>query len=527
MKRIMFLIACLLAGCATNQQNDPVYKHGPYQADWESLANYETPQWFEDAVLGIYFHWGPYSVPAFGCWGGRNMYMPDGGRSENWGHIDKTKYKNTYDYVRQVYGEPGIAFGYKDFIPTFKAEKFDPDLWAALFKEAGADFAGPVAIHHDGFAMWDSDFAEFNAMDMGPRRDITGEIVAAVRKQGLKVITSFHQYTNWFYFNPGRKICPPGVDVNDPKYTGLYGPIRAYKGDWQEYPFSEEFQLQWYNQVREVIDKYQPDQIWHEIGFSDSGCIGEKYVLASMAHYFNSAEAWGREVVVTRKADDIPLSCSVLDLEASSEDEAKPVVWQTDIALGTNHAWAYSPDAVCRPVNAVIDEIVDRKSKNGVTLLDVAPLPDGTLPPSQIDGLREIGKWMSVNKAALYAARCAPFHEGGIDQWKSGTIRFTEKGDYVYAIELGNELYLTVEEDGEKSVEIDERAIVGGYPDSQPPRAPYLIPGITPVEGSEIMMLGSDRHLPWHQDGNDLVIEKLPDPLPGNYAWSFRIKVRN
>jgi alpha-L-fucosidase len=202
------------------------------------------------------------------------------------------------------------------------------------------------------------------------------------------------------------------------------------------------------------------------------------------------------------------------------------VVWQTDIALGTNHAWAYSPDAVSRPINAVIDEIVDRKSKNGVTLLDVAPKADGTLPPSQIEGLKELGKWMSVNKEALYAARCAPFNEGGIDQWKSGTIRFTEKGDYVYAIELGNDLYIMVEDDGEMVNELDERAISGGYPESKPPKAPYVIPGVTPLTGSKIYMLGSEKELPWHMDDSHLVIEELPGKLPCDYAWAFKIKVK-
>ena len=527
---IIFTSAITLSFCQNSDSTK--IKKTIYEANWESLAQHKTPEWYKDAVFGIYWHWGPYSVPAFGCWGGRNMYMPDGGNSEDWGHIED-KYKNTYDYVSQVYGKPGTEFGYKDFIPMFKAEKWDPAKWAALFKESGADFAGPVAIHHDGFAMWDSEFAEYNSMDMGPKRDIAGEIMNAIRKEGLRTVASFHQYTNWYYFNPGRKLCPPGVDVNNPEYVGLYGPIREYKGDWQEYPFSEEFQQTWYNRVIEVIDKYQPDQLWFEIGFSDEGCIGEKYVQSTLAHYYNTAAKSGKEFVVTRKADDIPLSCSVLNLEAHSEDEAQPVVWQTDIALGTNHAWAYSPDAVSRPANVIIDEIVDRKSKNGVTLLSLAPLPDGTLPPTQVEVLKQMGQWMAVNKEALYAARCAPFNEGGIDHWKSGTIRFTEKGDYVYAIELGNELYVEYKDDEEDPetgitgtyLDLDDRAITGGYPNSKPPQAPYLIPGVKPVGGSKVTLLGSDESLPWRQQGDDVVIEKLPEPLPGDYAWSFKIKV--
>ncbi len=234
---IINILLLTIALCSCQKTEKSTTNNEFYEPTWESLAQHETPEWYKNAVLGIYFHWGVYSVPAFGCWGGRNMYQSNGGTSEDWGHIED-KYKNTYDYVKQVYGEPGIKFGYKDFVPMFKAEKWDPDEWAKLFKKSGADFAGPVAIHHDGFAMWDSKYAEYNSKDMGPHRDITGEMLAAIRKQGIKTFASFHQYTNWFYFNPGRKICPPGVDVNNPKNVGLYGPIRKYKVDWQEYPFS-------------------------------------------------------------------------------------------------------------------------------------------------------------------------------------------------------------------------------------------------------------------------------------------------
>jgi len=484
---IIILLMGIISVCSkSNTHYDPV---------WESLAKHETPEWFEDAVLGIYFHWGVYSVPAFGCWGGRNMYQPDGGDSEAWSHIDNNKYVNTYDYVKKVYGQPGTEFGYKDFIPMFKAENWNPDEWAGLFKKAGADFAGPVAIHHDGFAMWDSKYAEYNSMDMGPHRDIVGEMLKAVRKHGMKTFASFHQYTNWFFFNSGRKLCPKGVDVNNPEYAGLYGPAHGFKGVWHEIPFSESFQKAWYNKVIEVIDKYHPDQLWFEIGFSDPDCICEKYVKSALAHYFNAAEKRGEEVVVTHKSDDLPLSVSVLDLEWERMQKAKPNIWQTDIPLG--ESWAYSPDAICRPINDIVDEIVDRKSKNGVSLLDVAPKADGTLPESQIEGLKELGKWMAVNKPALYASKPAPFVEGGVDVAEAGSLRFTMKENYLYAIDL------------------------------EKPNCPEIIPGVKPVKGSVIRMLGSSKNLSWHIDGDNLVIEELPNPLPCNYAWSFKILYRD
>jgi alpha-L-fucosidase len=159
----------------------------------------------------------------------------------------------------------------------------------------------------------------------------------------------------------------------------------------------------------------------------------------------------------------------------------------------------------------LIDEIVDRKSKNGVSLLSVAPKADGTIPQSQIAGLKEMGKWMAVNKEALYASTPAPFANIGMDTWRSGTMRFTAKDSYIYAIELGNEVLEM--EDADK------------YTDSDPPKVPYIIPGVMPVKNTEIQMLGSDKNHSWHMDGNNLIIEELPEPLPCEYAWSFKIQV--
>jgi alpha-L-fucosidase len=184
-----------------------------------------------------------------------------------------------------------------------------------------------------------------------------------------------------------------------------------------------------------------------------------------------------------------------LDIEAGDLDEAQEDVWQTDISLGTNHSWAYSPDAVSRPVNDIVDEIVERKSMNGVTLLSLAPKADGTLPPSQVETMKKLGKWMVINKPALYASKPAPFVTGGVDVSKAGSMRFTMKGNFLYAIDL------------------------------EKPKAPHVIPGVKPVKDSAVTMLGSSKNLPWHQEGNDLVIEEIPDPLPCDYAWSFKIQV--
>ena len=175
-----------------------------YEPTWESLQKHPVPKWFADAKFGIYAHWGVYSVPAYDSeWYPRKMYLED---------------DPVYSYHVQTYGDPS-EFGYKDFIPQFQASNFDPDQWADLFVRAGAKFAGPVAEHHDGFSMWASKINRWNAADMGPRRDVVGELVKALRNRDLKIITSFHHAHNIQGYYPQKE----GWDTADPQYGDLYG----------------------------------------------------------------------------------------------------------------------------------------------------------------------------------------------------------------------------------------------------------------------------------------------------------------
>jgi len=471
-----------------------------YEPNYESLSQWTTPKWFDEAVLGVYCHWGIFSVPGFkfnegselvdsGLWYGWFMYVTNDAEQNNFG---------VYDYHRKTYGDP-TEFGYKDFIPMFTAEKWDPDKLAKFYKEIGIDFAGVVAQYSDGFPMWDSKYDTFNAKTVGPKRDILGEMFEAARKYGMRTVATFHEMPGEIY-DAGREYCPPGVDVNDPKYTDLY---------------EEEDSVELYNKVWEVVNKYQPDQMWFQYAYGSD--IQWK---AFLAHYYNSAECWGKGVTVAHKGGSAPLSLSVLDIEGGifpdgiwhweGMTEPQEQRWQKDMPIG--NYWAYAEGVGCRPVNLLIDEIVDITSKNGVTLLDVAPKADGTLPQEQIEGLKELGKWMKINREALYAAKPASFIEGGSDDWQVGTMRLTEKGNYLYAIELGNEFPSTKG--------------FAAYDDSTPPSVPIIIPNVTPVKGSEIKMLGSEIDLTWHMDGDDLVIDELPDELPCEYAWSFKIKVK-
>ncbi len=189
---------------------DSANAQGPFRADWESLQKFEAPDWYRDAKFGIFIHWGAYSVPAFGNeWYPRNMYR--GGSEEYKHHI-------------ATYG-PQQKFGYKDFLPMFKAEHFDAAAWARLFKQAGAKYVVPVAEHHDGFAMYDSGLSDWTVAKMGPHRDTTGELAKAVRAEGLHFGVSSHRVEHNFFLGVAREI---SSDVNDPQYASFYGPAHTW-----------------------------------------------------------------------------------------------------------------------------------------------------------------------------------------------------------------------------------------------------------------------------------------------------------
>jgi alpha-L-fucosidase len=462
-------------------------KEKTYEANWESLAQWEMPKWFEDAVFGIYWHWGPYSVAGYGysCWYGSSMYEPNNGPDYRGG--------DCYKHHVEVWGDPFTQFGYKDFIPLLTAAKWNPAEWAQLFKEIGADFAGPCAEHHDNFSMWDSKVTIWNSVNMGPHRDIVGDIAKALKARDVKFIVTFHNNgcNNWNYFNGGRKGCPEGVDVNNPDYYGLYGEPHDSPGA------RHRMCLKFFNKAMEVIDKYNPQMIWLE-GCMDKEIIAD-YMPKMMAYYFNKNEKLGRGVVVTHKGQELPLACSPLDFEGGGYEEPAIRKWQTDMPL-PGCSWAYestikmTAEDIEKGANSLVASIVDRTSKNGVTLLSIGPRADGTIPEYQIEMLKKLGTWMKVNKEALYGSKPAPFSKGGVDTWKASTIRFTEKDDYLYAIEL------------------------------KMPAAGEVIPGVKLSPGSTINMLGYAKNLPWHQEGGDVVIDKMPDKLPCHYAWSFKIK---
>jgi alpha-L-fucosidase len=390
-----------------------------FQPTWDSIkANYKTPQWFIDAKFGIMMHWGLYSVPAHQSeWYAKHMY--------NDPEIMK--------WHREHFG-PQDKFGYKDFIPMFKAERFDPDAWALLFKKAGAKYIIPTAEHHDGFALWDSKLTKWDARDMGPHRDLIGDLAKSVRKQGLKFGVSNHRMEHWSFMYP--KNPDPKFDLFDPAYADFYGPPHEPKPgedamSGRGAPQSKEFLDDWIARNVELIDKYQPDILWFDNGVNDRTLDSVKLRVA--AYYYNRAVKWKKQVSLSTKSDAY-LFGSIKDYERQSRapKEITDYPWQVDDPV--LNRFGYTEGSPITNVKTVVNRLIENVSKNGGLLLNISPKADGTIPDDQQQLLLQIGKWLDVNGEAIYGTHAwTKWNEGERDEQQ---YRFSVKGNVLYVFGL-------------------------------------------------------------------------------------------
>jgi len=457
-----------------------------YEPTWESLKRYSVPEWYKDAKFGIFIHWGVYSVPAFGNeWYPRNMYVKDSPEfkhhQKTWGHQSE--------------------FGYKDFIPMFKGEKWDPDVWVALFKQAGAKYVVPVAEHHDGFAMYNTDFTKWNSANMGPCRDVIAELERAARREGLRFGVSTHRAFNWRYYTHSNEY-----DTVNPEDSGLYGLVHA-----EDEPASKEFLGDWFARTKELIEKFRPDLLWFDFGWHRDEFAPYRPKIA--AYYYNRAIEWGKEGVLNYKGE-LPEGTAVLDIERGKLDEIREHYWQTDTSV-SYRSWGYIENDTFKSVTTLVQDLVDIVSKNGNLLLNVGPKADGTIPDKAKQLLLGVGEWLKVNGEAIYGTEhwltygegetevaTGPMTERRGKPFGASDIRFTKKGHNLYAICLAWP--------GE-SVQIKSLGSKSA---------------ITTGMISEITMLGSNEALSWSQDGNGLRI-KTPRKKPCDHAYTFKIALRD
>ncbi len=480
---------------------EKVAHDGKFRPDWGTLSQYEVPEWYKDAKFGIFIHWGLYSVPAFGSeWYPREMYLAGS-------EINK--------HQVATYG-PLTKFGYKDFIPMFKAEHYDPQAWARLFKQAGAQYVVPVFEHHDGFAMYDSQLSDWTAAKMGPKRDLVGDLAKAVRAEGMHLGASSHRIEHDWFMDGGRE---QPSDVNDPKYAAFYGPAQVQikdkvndagndlAEDWTH--VSPAYANDWVARSAEMVQKYHPEIIFFDWWIGQPSV--RPYLAQFASYYYNESLKHGPVGIITYKWVDMQKDSGVLDLERGQLSEIRPSYWQTDTSV-SNKSWGYIEHDTFKTPAFIVHQLADVVSKNGNLLMNIGPRSDGTIPNEVQQVLLEVGGWLKVNGDAIYGTRpwkvygegptkvaAGSFHDTETQPYTADDFRFTTKGSDLFAIELA---WPT---SGEAVIHSLGTA---GLPPGQHIQA--------------ISLLGSESKLSYEQRADGLHV-KLPAKPAGDIAFALRI----
>lgn len=472
---------------------------GPYEATRQSLTNYHCPDWFRDAKFGIWSHWGPQAVPMAGDWYARHMY--DQGHRQYQDHLEH-------------YGHPSTN-GYKDIIPLWKAEQWNPDRLMALYEKAGAKYFVSMGSHHDNFFLWNSKLHRWNSVQMGPKRDVVGEWQKAARKYGLRFGVSEHLGASFTWFQGSHKSDQTGplagvpYDGANPEFQDLYH-FPAEPGDTRWYSSNPRWQRMWFDRIKELVDGYHPDLLYTDGGVP----FGNEVGLGIIAHLYNSdPKRRGQTVQAIYTCKEKSDGRWVEDLERGVMPQINPYPWQTDTSIGD---WFYNRNWKFRPVSWTIHMLVDIVSKNGNLLLNVVQRPDGSLDPEVEQALQQLAGWIAVHGEAIYGSRPWLVYGEGPVRAKGGNfkedfsytskdIRFTTKGATLYATALGWPA------DGQLLIRTLAAPAAGSGPAQKI---------------SRISLLGSRAKLTWSQTSTGLVVQ-LPPQRVSDYSCTLKITGTN
>lgn len=400
-----------------------------YSPTWESLDSHPLPEWFQDAKLGIFIHWGVYSVPAWAPVDAEISGETASPYAEWYPYYMHEPESPTAAHHKETYGED---VEYVDFIDDFTAAEWDPKEWASLFEDVNAGYVVLTGEHHDGFALWDSHYTKYNAAEMGPERDLVGDLAGAVRDCGLRFAASYH--ANYNYYQPG--------------YDGQFGHPDYQKGGPSEDkggPGSE--YVDFMNaKHRELIRKYNPDMLWFDVPKAEGEHLN---ALDLVADYYNHAADRGQEVAVndrmsldaigptidTEGWDTIDTHGDFVTPEYVVFDNVRDEPWEANRGIGNSFGYNEVEDESDHLTKQeLVQSFIDIVSKNGNLLINIGPKPDGTIPDIQYDRLKALGHWLDINGEAIFKSRPWIIAE---DKASEANIRYTHRDKNLYAISLG------------------------------------------------------------------------------------------